>query len=71
MKKKVLFFKKSPFGSDGSELDGYFRTLDAFFRTFGRLPDGPQEKKSTFEGKKAFSCLHCLGKSSKEKLSPK
>ena len=43
--KKVPFFKKRPFGSDGSELDGYFRTLDTFFRTFGRFPDGPQEKK--------------------------
>ena len=33
------------FCSDGSELDGYVRTLDVFFRTFGRRPNGPQQKK--------------------------
>ena len=38
VKKKVCFWTKSPFGSDGSKLDGYFRT-------FGRRPDGPQQKK--------------------------
>ena len=66
---KGVFWKKSPFGSDGSKLDGYFRTLDAFFRTFGRCPDGPQQKKEkgTFEEKKAFACLRCMGKSSKDK----
>ena len=69
VKKKVRFLEKSPFGSDGSKPDGYFRTLDAFFRTFGRRPDGPQQKKEkgTFEEKKAFACLRCMGKSSKDK----
>ena len=69
-KKKVRFLEKSPFGSDGSKPDGYFRTLDAFFRTFGRRPDGPQQKKYVWR-KKAFACLRCMGKSSKDKLSPK
>ena len=47
--------------------------LDAFFCTFGRHPDGPRQKKGTFEEQKAFACLHChcLGKSSKESVSPK
>ena len=69
-KKKVRFLKKSPLGPDGSKLDGYFRTLDAFFRTFGPRPDGPQQK-STFEEKKAFVCLHCVGRSSKAKCAIK
>ena len=30
VKKKVRFLEISPFGSDGSKPDGYFRTLDAF-----------------------------------------
>jgi len=61
VKKKVRFFGKSPFGSDGSKLDGYFRT-----------PSGrPSAKKGTLEEKKAFACLGCMGKSSKDKLSPK
>ena len=72
MEKKVRS-KKTHFGSDGPKLDGCFRTLDAFFRPFGHRPDGPQPKKVRlkFEGKKAFACLHCVGKSSKDNLSPK
>ena len=54
VKKKVRFLEKSPFGSDGSKPDGYFRTLDAFFRTFGRRPDGPEQKKGTFEEKRSL-----------------
>jgi len=42
VKKKVLFLEKNPFGSDESNPGGYFHTLDVFFRTFGRRPDGPQ-----------------------------
>ena len=58
VKKKVRFLEKSPFGSDGSKPDGYFRTLDAFFRTFGRRPDGPQQKKVRL--KKKGLCMFAL-----------
>ena len=58
VKKKACFLEKSPFGSDGSKLDGYFRTLDAFFRTFGRRPDGPQQKKLRL--KKKGLCMFAL-----------
>ena len=58
VKKKVRFLDKNPFGSDGSKPDGYFRTLDAFFRTFGRRPDGPQQKKVRL--KKKGLCMFAL-----------
>ena len=70
VKIKVRFLEKSPFGSDGSKADGYFRTLDAFFRTFGRRPDGPQQKKVRL--KKKGLCMFALNrKSFNDKLSPK
>ena len=49
--KKVLFWKKSTFLPDGSGTDGFFRTLDAFSRTFGRVGRVPQGKKVLFEKK--------------------
>ena len=72
--KKVLFWKKSTFLPDGSGTDGFFRTLDAFSRTFGRVGRVPQGKKVLFEKKilipvpyhdldkvSAVQCLHgCL-----------
>ena len=58
VKKKVRFLEKSPFGSDGSKPDGYFRTLDAFFCTFGCRPDRPQQKKVRL--KKKGLCMFAL-----------
>ena len=54
VKKKVFFGKKVLLVRTGpnSKLDGYFRTLDAFFRTFGRRPDGPQQKKVRLKKKR-------------------
>ena len=49
--KKVLFWKTSTFLPDGSGTDGFFRTLDAFSRTFGRVGRVPQGKKVLFEKK--------------------
>ena len=48
--KKGAFFLT--FASDGSKLDRYFRTLDAFVRTFGRRPDGLQQKKVRLKKKR-------------------
>jgi hypothetical protein len=46
----------------------YFGRIFPYFRA----PSGrPSAKKGTFEEKKAFACLHCVGKSSKENVSPK
>jgi hypothetical protein len=49
---------KKPFGSDGPKLDGYICTLDAFFRTFGRRPDGPQQKKVRLKKERPLHDLH-------------
>ena len=49
-KKGCVFFLT--FASDGSKLDRYFRTLDAFVRTFGRRPDGLQQKKVRLKEKR-------------------
>ena len=68
--KKVRFLEKSPFGSDGSKPDGYFRTLDAFFILSDAVRTALSKKRYVWR-KKAFACLRCMGKSSKDKLSPK
>ena len=56
-KKKCVCFL-SPFGLDRSKLDGYFCTLDAFFRTFGRRPDAPQQKRYVW--RKKCLCMFAL-----------
>ena len=57
VKKKCVCFL-SPFGLDRSKLDGYFCTLDAFFRTFGRRPDAPQQKRYVW--RKKCLCMFAL-----------
>ena len=69
-KKKVSFKQKSFwFGRDQTGwIFPYFGRIFPYFRT----PSGqPSVKKNAFEEKKAFACSHCVGKSSKENVSPK
>lgn len=49
--KTVRSIKKNTFHSDGSRTDGYFRTLDGYFRPFGRVGYSVQTKKILFEKK--------------------
>ena len=71
VKKKVRFWKKKSFlfgRVQTGRIFPYFGRIFPYFRT----PSGrPSAKKGTFEEKKAFACLRCMGKSSKDKLSPK
>lgn len=71
VKKKVRFFGKKSFWFgrvQAGRIFPYFGRIFPYFRT----PSGrPSAKKGTFEEKKAFACLRCMGKSSKDKLSPK
>ena len=71
VKKKVCFWKKKSFWFgrvQTGRIFPYFGRIFPYFRT----PSGrPSAKKGTFEEKKAFACLGCMGKFSKDKLSPK
>ena len=58
--KKVRLKKKHPFHSDGSGTDGYFRTLDGYFRTFGRVGYSVQTKKILLEKKSTNHCHNTL-----------
>ena len=70
VKKRCVFWKKSPFGSDGpSRTD-----ISVLWTHFSVLSDAVRtalSKKRYVWRKKAFACLRCMGKSSKDKLSPK
>ena len=57
-RKRCVFGKKNPFCSDRSKLDGYFRTLGAFFRTSDAVRTALSKKRYVW--RKKGLCMFAL-----------